>query len=152
MPWKMYLGCLYKDNKSEKVLLIASNYSGDNFSYLDELGNIGINTRLELPWLVNPKNSIYDYAYLTRELIRSFASIYIGKLESKSDTLSNFGIPGWVFQSRIPEKQLIHIRASSIRRMVSQLSDDGIIKLSSIPSHSDLRNDISIAIKKRFWW
>jgi len=151
IPWKLYLGCLNLNHMSEKVLLIASNPTQDNLSYLDELGNIGTSPQLKMPWLVNPKNSIYDYAYLTRELIRAFASICIGNSQNKSDSLNNVGIPGWIFQSRDPAQQLIHIRANSIMQMANELCDKGEIKLSSIPSHSDLKKDISIAIKKKFW-
>ena len=151
-PWGLYLGCLNLHDKSEKVLLIASNRTEDNPPHLDELGNIGTDPQLKMPWLVNPKNSLYDYAYLTRELIRAFASICIDNSKDKSDALNNFGIPGWVFQRDNIGHELSHIRADSIRRMAEKLLDKEEIKLGNLPDHSDLKRDISIAVKKKFWW
>ena len=107
---------------------------------------------MKRPWLVNPKNSLYDYAYLTRELIRAFASICIDNSKDKSDALNNFGIPGWAFQRDNMGHELIHIRADSIRRMAEELDDKEEIKLGNLPDHSDLKRDISIAVKKKFWW
>ena len=151
-PWELYLGCLYLHDMSEKVLSIDSTDLGI-LPYVDELGNIGMNKKLKMPWLVDPRSSsLYDRPYLTREIIRSFASICLDNAKDNSDILGNLGIPGWVFQRDKAGQDLIHIRADSIRRMARNLVDEDRIKLNKIPDHTDLKRDISIAVKRRFWW
>ena len=65
--WNSISDVLDLTDMSEKMLLIDSR-DKLNHPYIDELGNLGTNHKLKMPWLVDPKNSLYDHAYLTREL------------------------------------------------------------------------------------
>ena len=150
-PWELYLGCLDLTDMSEKMLLIDSR-DKLNHPYIDELGNLGTNHKLKMPWLVDPKNSLYDHAYLTRELVRAFASICVDKSKVAQDQLNNRGIPGWVFQRYNTGQNIIHTRADSIIRMAQELVNEQKIVLGKIPNYEDVKRDIIIAVNRRFWW
>jgi hypothetical protein len=150
VPWEIWLGCLDTNSMSESFVQLANRQGDENQSWIDELGNIGSERSLYLPWLSNPKNGLYDAAYLTREVARSFATIAHRDLAQADlpvqHALSNRGIPGWIFQKHVNDLNLIDTRSSAIQRLCEAHDD------LDQPEEMVLGNMISGQVLLKFGW
>jgi hypothetical protein len=139
--WDLLLGCLDYREMSEKYisLLSSSSSSPIEFPWIDKVGNIG---DMKLSWLADPKNGLYDGAYISRETIRSFASIVSG---GEVSSLKGVGVPGWsLYGTRVQggnDNNLVEQRAEAIIRLTGE-----------IMNVSELQQLLTRLIASRYWW
>ena len=146
-PWKLRLGSLNITNMEEQFIVIADSTVSKiiDLSWIDDLGRIGKSETLKLPWLADPKNSLYDSVYITRETVRAFASIILR--EYNPDGFTGLGLPAWSVQ-RDPEGfDLIKNRLMAAKRVIFQ----GETMLSSSLSTEHIA-ELTKQLKNRFWW
>ena len=151
VDWEMWLGCLNYEDMTERFVLLATRQaSNEDQPWIDELGNIGVGSKLSFPWLLDPNNALFDPTYLMREVARSITTIVErGREESVQQTqlLSNRGLPGWVFMPHVAEENLIETRITSLYRYY-----DEHLEKEELPAKKDIEREIYNAVLERFWW
>lgn len=151
VDWEMWLGCLEIDSMEEKFVQLATRKSGsEDQPWIDDLGNVG-DGGFRLPWLSNPRNALYDSAYLMREIVRSFATIVErgrGEKPHEDNTqLGNKGLPVWLFQKHVGDKGFVDSRVSALMKILAIKAPD----VDDI-SAEELRKTINSRILTRFGW
>jgi hypothetical protein len=151
VDWEMWLGCLEIDSMEEKFVQLATRKSGsEDQPWIDDLGNVG-DGGFRLPWLSNPRNALYDSAYLMREIVRSFATIVERgrgeKLHEDNTQLGNKGLPVWLFQKHVGDKGFVDSRVSALMKILTIKAPD----VDDI-SAEELKKTINLGILTRFGW